>query len=71
MDWIQAALNLMEGDAHTWCLPALEKLYNGELPYNGDWRKFKDASTKRFIPLDLAEADLPRQLPYGQVQGQI
>ena len=26
MDWIQAALNLMEGDTHTWCLPALEKL---------------------------------------------
>jgi hypothetical protein len=56
MDWIQATLNLIEGNARIWCLLALEKLRNGELPYNGDWRKFEDAFTKRFIPLDLAEA---------------
>jgi hypothetical protein len=36
MDWIQAALNLMEGNARTWCLPALKKLHDGELPYDGD-----------------------------------
>jgi hypothetical protein len=46
----------MEGDTHTWCLPALEKLRDGELLYNGDWRKFEDAFTRRFIPLDPAEA---------------
>jgi hypothetical protein len=55
MDWIQATLNLMEGDAHTWCLLALKKLCDGELPYDGDWRKFEDAFIKRFIPLDPAE----------------
>jgi hypothetical protein len=56
LDWIQATLNLMEGNACTWCLPALEKMQQGELPYDGDWQKFKDAFTKRFIPLDPAEA---------------
>ena len=56
MDWIQAALNLMEGDARTWCLPALEKLRQDEEPYDGRWSKFEDEFTKRFIPQDPGEA---------------
>ena len=56
MDWIQAALNLMEGDARTWCLPALEKLREDKEPYDGDWSKFEEEFTKRFIPQDPGEA---------------
>ena len=56
IDWIQAALNLMEGDAHTWCLPALEKLRQDEKPYDSRWSKFEDEFTKRFIPQDPGEA---------------
>ena len=50
LDWIQAVLNLMEGDARTWCLLALERLRKDEEPFDGDWAKFEDAFTKRFIP---------------------
>ena len=56
LDWIQAVLNLMEGDARTWCLPALERLRKDEEPFDGDWAKFEDAFTKRFIPQDPGEA---------------
>ena len=56
LDWIQAVLNLMEGDAHMWCLPALERLRKDEEPFDGDWAKFEDAFTKRFIPQDPGEA---------------
>ena len=56
LDWIQAVLNLMEGDARTWCLPALEWLRKDEEPFDGDWAKFEDAFTKRFIPQDPGEA---------------
>ena len=56
MDWIQAALNLMEGDTRTWCLPTLKKLRQDEEPYDGRWSKFEDEFTKRFIPQDPGEA---------------
>ena len=46
----------MEGDTRTWCLPALERLRKDEEPFNGDWAKFEDAFTKRFIPQDPGEA---------------
>ena len=56
LDWIQAVLNLMEGDARTWCLPALEWLRKDKEPFDGDWAKFEDAFTKCFIPQDPGEA---------------
>ena len=34
LDWIQAVLNLMEGNARTWCLPALEWLRKDEECYD-------------------------------------
>ena len=46
----------MEGDTHTWCLPALEKLRQDKEPYDGRWSKFEDKFTKRFIPQDPGEA---------------
>jgi hypothetical protein len=55
-DWIQAILNLMEEDARTWALPALEELRDGRQPYNASWLRFDEAFTRRFIPLDPAEA---------------
>ena len=36
LDWIQAVLNLMEGNARIWCLPALEWLRKDEEPFDGD-----------------------------------
>ena len=56
LDWIQAVLNLMEGDARIWCLPALERLRKDEEPFEGNWAKFKDVFTKCFIPQDPGEA---------------
>jgi hypothetical protein len=35
--WIQAVLNLMEGDARTWALPHLEIIKTGAIPFNTDW----------------------------------
>ena len=46
----------MEGDARTWCLPALERLRKDKEPFDGDWAKFEDAFTKCFIPQDPGEA---------------
>ena len=46
----------MEGNAHMWCLPALEKLRQDKEPYNGRWSKFEDEFAKRFIPQDPGEA---------------
>ena len=33
MDWIQAVLNLMSGEARMWALPMLEDLRDGQDPY--------------------------------------
>ena len=33
MDWIQAVLNLMSGEAQMWALPTLEDLRDGQDPY--------------------------------------
>ena len=54
--WIAAVLNLMEDEARTWALPYLETLTNGRHPFNGLYRNFTDAFTKRFAPLDSTEA---------------
>ena len=54
--WIAAVLNLMEDEARTWALPYLETLANGRHPFNGLYRNFTDAFTKRFAPLDSTEA---------------
>ena len=54
--WIQAVLNLIEEDAHTWSLPYLEELGRGNYLFKGDWAKFEDALTKCFMPLDSKEA---------------
>jgi hypothetical protein len=54
--WIQAVLNLMEGDARTWALPHLEIIKTGAIPFNTDWTHFEREFTKQFIPLDIAEA---------------
>ena len=35
MNWIQAVLNLMSGEARTWALPTLEDLRDGRDPYRG------------------------------------
>ena len=56
LDWIQAVLNLMEGDTRMWCLPALEWLRKDKEPFDSDWAKFEDAFTKCFIPQDPGEA---------------
>jgi hypothetical protein len=55
-DWIQVILNLMEDDTRTWALPALEELRDGRQPYGASWLRFDEAFTRRFIPLDPAEA---------------
>jgi hypothetical protein len=55
-DWIQVILNLMEEDARTWALPALEELRDGHQPYGASWLRFDEAFTCQFIPLDPAEA---------------
>ena len=54
--WIQAVLNLMEEDAHTWALPYLEEVQAGRLPFGGSWAQFKRDFTKQFIPLDINES---------------
>jgi hypothetical protein len=54
--WIQAVLNLMEGEARTWALPHLEIIKTGAMPFGGDWTDFEQEFTKRFIPLDISEA---------------
>jgi hypothetical protein len=46
----------MEGDARTWALPHLEIIKTGAIPFNTDWTEFEREFTKRFIPLDIAEA---------------
>jgi hypothetical protein len=55
-NWIQAVLNLMEGDARTWALPYLEEIQMGAHPFGGIWQTFIDHFTQRFAPLDTAEA---------------
>ena len=54
--WIQAVLNLMEGDACTWALPHLKLLSKGTIPFTGSWDHFIADFTKQFIPLDVSEA---------------
>jgi hypothetical protein len=54
--WIQSVLNLMEGDARTWALPYLEELRTGTIPFNGLWATFVDHFSRRFAPLDTADA---------------
>ena len=54
--WIAAILNLMEDEARTWVLPHLEQLANGRSAFNGLYQEFTEAFTKRFAPLDTAEA---------------
>jgi hypothetical protein len=54
--WIQTALNLMEGDAHTWALPYLEDISHRNTPFRADWALFTDAFLKRFAPLDSSES---------------
>jgi hypothetical protein len=65
--WIQAVLNLMEGDARTWALPHLEIIKTGAIPFNTDWTEFEREFTKRFIPLDIAEAarDMLKRIRQG------
>ena len=54
--WIATVLNLMEDKARTWALPYLEMLTKGRHPFQGLYRNFTDAFTKRFTPLDSTEA---------------
>jgi hypothetical protein len=54
--WIQMALNLMEGDAHTWALPYLEDISHRNTPFRADWALFTDVFLKRFAPLDSSES---------------
>jgi hypothetical protein len=54
--WTQSILNLMEGDTHTWALPYLEELRGGMVPFTGNWQTFINHYTRRFTPLDTAEA---------------
>jgi hypothetical protein len=39
-----------------WALPVLEELRDGCNPYWGAWQEFEEQFTRRFIPLDLAQA---------------
>jgi hypothetical protein len=54
--WIQAALNLMEGDAHTWALPYLEEIQAGNMPFGGVWQTFLDHFTRCFVPLNTEDS---------------
>jgi hypothetical protein len=54
--WIQAALNLMEGDACTWALPYLEEIQAGNMPFGGVWQTFLDHFTRRFAPLNTEDS---------------
>jgi hypothetical protein len=54
--WIQSVLNLMEGDTRTWALPHLEELQHGWDPFGGIWQTFVNHFSRRFAPLDTAEA---------------
>jgi hypothetical protein len=54
--WIQAALNLMEGDARTWALPYLEEIQAGNMPFGGVWQTFLDHFTRRFVPLNTEDS---------------
>jgi hypothetical protein len=54
--WIQAALNLMEGDARTWALPYLEEIQAGNMPFGGIWQTFLDHFTRRFAPLNTKDS---------------
>ena len=45
--WIQAVLNLMDEDTHTWILPHLEDLRKGVIPFTGSWRQFEREFIKR------------------------
>jgi hypothetical protein len=54
--WIQAALNLMEGDARTWALPYLEEIQAGNMPFGGVWQTFLDHFTRRFAPLNTEDS---------------
>jgi hypothetical protein len=54
--WIQSVLNLMESDARTWALPHLEELQHSQDPFGGIWQTFVDQFSRRFAPLDTAEA---------------
>ena len=49
--WIATVLNLMEDKARTWALPYLETLAAGRHPFNGLYRNYTDAFTKRFALL--------------------
>jgi hypothetical protein len=51
--WIQAVLNLMDGDAHTWALPKLEQLGTAAPPFGGIWTMFEQEFTRRFILQDI------------------
>ena len=67
-DWIQAALHLMSGEAHAWALPTLEEIRDGSDPFRGYWREFEKEFSRRFIPLDPAEAarDTLKHLKQGK-----
>jgi hypothetical protein len=54
--WIQATLNLMEGDALTWALPYLEEIQPGNMPFGGVWQTFLDHFTRRFVPLNTKDS---------------
>jgi hypothetical protein len=54
--WIQAALNLMEGDARTWALPYLEEIQVGNMPFSGVWQTFLDHFTRHFVPLNTEDS---------------
>jgi hypothetical protein len=54
--WIQAALNLMEGDARTWALPYLEEIQAGNMPFGGVWQTFLDHFTRHFAPLNTEDS---------------
>jgi hypothetical protein len=54
--WIQAALNLMEGDACTWALPYLEEIQAGNMPFSGVWQTFLDHFTRHFAPLNTEDS---------------
>jgi hypothetical protein len=54
--WIQAALNLMEGDACTWALPYLEEIQVGNMPFGGVWQTFLDHFTRHFAPLNTKDS---------------
>ncbi len=52
--WICTMLSYLQDDAAIWATPAMEALTQGNLPYNGNWNKFRTQFKACFEMVDKA-----------------